>query len=51
MVGTRYVRSQDVGKGGTMDAKLLGIHHVTAIPGDPQKNVDFYVRVLRLTLV
>ncbi|MDQ7857715.1 MAG: ring-cleaving dioxygenase [Armatimonadota bacterium] len=30
---------------------LLGIHHVTAIAGDPQANVDFYVGVLGLRLV
>lgn len=26
-----------------MTLQLTGIHHVTAIAGDPQKNVDFYV--------
>jgi glyoxalase family protein len=31
--------------------KLNGLHHVTAIAGDPQKNVDFYVGVLGLRLV
>ncbi|MGH2435814.1 MAG: ring-cleaving dioxygenase [bacterium] len=31
--------------------QLLGIHHVTAIAGDPQENVDFYVGVLGLRLV
>ena len=30
---------------------LLGIHHVTAIAGDPQRNVDFYAGVLGLRLV
>jgi glyoxalase family protein len=30
---------------------LLGIHHVTAIAGDPQRNIDFYTRVLGLRLV
>ena len=30
---------------------ILGIHHVTAIAGDPQANVDFYVEVLGLRLV
>jgi glyoxalase family protein len=29
----------------------LGIHHVTAICGDPQRNVDFYAGVLGLRLV
>ncbi len=31
--------------------QLAGIHHVTAIAGDPQQNVDFYVGVLGLRLV
>jgi glyoxalase family protein len=30
---------------------LTGLHHVTAIAGDPQRNVDFYTRVLGLRLV
>ena len=30
---------------------VLGIHHVTAIAGDPQTNVDFYTGVLGLRLV
>ncbi len=30
---------------------VLGIHHVTAIASDPQRNLDFYVRVLGLRLV
>jgi len=29
----------------------LGIHHVTAIAGDPQRNVDFYAGLLGLRLV
>ncbi len=31
--------------------KLEGIHHITAITEDGQRNVDFYVRVLGLRLV
>ncbi|MCD7035913.1 ring-cleaving dioxygenase [Metabacillus sp. GX 13764] len=31
--------------------KNLGIHHITAIVGDPQENADFYARVLGLRLV
>ena len=31
--------------------KLEGVHHITAITGDAQKNVDFYVGVLGLRLV
>ncbi len=30
---------------------VLGIHHVTAIAGDPQRNLDFYTGVLGLRLV
>lgn len=28
--------------------KLQGIHHITAIAGDPQRNVDFYTQLLGL---
>lgn len=34
-----------------MSVKPHGIHHVTAIASDPQRNVDFYTRVLGLRLV
>lgn len=34
-----------------MNSEVHGIHHVTAIAGDPQKNLDFYVGVLGLRLV
>ena len=34
-----------------MDAQLFGIHHITAIAGDPQENVDFYAGALGLRLV
>jgi glyoxalase family protein len=34
-----------------MDKEILGIHHVTAIAGDPQANIDFYTGVLGLRLV
>ena len=30
---------------------LTGLHHVTAIAGDPRRNVDFYTRVLGLRLI
>jgi predicted esterase/catechol 2,3-dioxygenase-like lactoylglutathione lyase family enzyme len=30
---------------------ILGIHHVTAIAGDPQRNLDFYAGMLGLRLV
>ena len=32
-------------------AGLLGIHHITAIAGNPQQNVEFYAGVLGLRLV
>jgi glyoxalase family protein len=32
-------------------AEILGIHHVTAIASEPQKNIDFYAGVLGLRLV
>ena len=34
-----------------MDKPILGIHHVTAIASDPQRNLDFYTEVLGLRLV
>lgn len=34
-----------------MSAQTSGLHHVTAIAGDPQRNVDFYIRGLGLRLV
>ena len=34
-----------------MEKRILGIHHVTAIAGDPQANLDFYAGVLGLRLV
>ena len=34
-----------------MRAEIPGIHHVTAIAGDPQRNLDFYAGSLGLRLV
>ncbi len=34
-----------------MSTDTTGIHHVTAITGEPQRNVDFYVGLLGLRLV
>ena len=34
-----------------MSKAILGIHHITAITGDPQQNIDFYTGVLGLRLV
>jgi glyoxalase family protein len=32
-------------------AQILGLHHVTAIAGDPQRNMDFFTGVLGMRLV
>jgi glyoxalase family protein len=37
--------------GSTMNATIPGIHHVTAITADAQKNIEFYSNVLGLRLV
>lgn len=34
-----------------MSDKILGIHHITAIAGEAQRNYDFYTQVLGLRLV
>ena len=34
-----------------MASHISGIHHITAIAGDPQRNVDFYVGALGLRMV
>jgi glyoxalase family protein len=34
-----------------MDNKISGLHHVTAIASDPQRNLDFYVGLLGLRFV
>jgi glyoxalase family protein len=34
-----------------MNSKIPGLHHVTAIASDPQRNLDFYVGLLGLRLV
>ena len=34
-----------------MKTNISGLHHVTAIASDPQRNLDFYVGVLGLRLV
>jgi glyoxalase family protein len=36
--------------GGKMEKKIGGIHHVTAIASDPQRNVDFYAGTLGLRM-
>lgn len=34
-----------------MSAKILGLHHVTAIAGEAKRNYDFYTKILGLRLV
>ena len=34
-----------------MDNRILGLHHITAIAGNAQRNYDFYTRVMGLRLV
>jgi glyoxalase family protein len=34
-----------------MENKILGLHHITAIAGEAQRNFDFYTRILGLRLV
>src|SRR2546427_6554219 len=36
---------------GLMDSKIHGLHHVTAIASDPQRNLDFYAGLLGLRFV
>src|ERR1700687_3079364 len=36
---------------GSSMTQVLGIHHVTAIASDPQRNLDFYAGLLGLRLV
>jgi glyoxalase family protein len=35
----------------TSNKGVFGIHHVTAITGDPQRNIDFYANILGLRFV
>jgi len=32
-------------------SEIAGIHHITAISGDAQQNLEFYTRVLGMRLV
>jgi glyoxalase family protein len=34
-----------------MGKQIPGVHHITALAGDPQQNIDFYTQVLGLRLV
>ena len=42
---------QDIHKSDNKKNNVLGIHHVTAIASNPQKNIDFYTQILGLRLV
>ena len=44
------LKQSGIDTGGEM-SDILGIHHVTAVAGDPQQNVEFYAGVLGLRLV
>jgi glyoxalase family protein len=49
---TRNNRSKRESKNKTTNNKgIFGIHHVTAITSDPQRNVDFYTNILGLRFV
>ena len=43
--GVRTVRKKKV------NSKILGIHHITALASDAQRNVDFYVGILGMRFV
>ena len=34
-----------------MEKKIIGLHHITAIAGDAQRNYNFYTKVLGLSLI
>lgn len=34
-----------------MESHIMGLHHITALTSDPQKNLDFYAGILGLRLV
>ena len=34
-----------------MENGILGLHHITAIAGNAQRNYDFYTKVLGLRMV
>jgi glyoxalase family protein len=43
--------SNAIAKGSRMSLTVNGLHHVTAISGAPQRNLDFYAKVLGLRFV
>ena len=46
-----HERNPSIYSGYRLARVIPGIHHVTAIAGDPQRNVDFYIGLLGLRLV
>src|SRR5215831_8522720 len=44
-------KSDDNSNNNNNQNNILGIHNVTAIASNPQKNIDFYTRILGLRLV
>jgi len=49
--GGAYLRESVLEKSMSSALRVGGIHHVTAIAGDPQENVDFYAGLLGMRLV
>ena len=49
----RFAPDFAIGYNGYMDnlTPISGIHHLTAIASDPQRNLDFYTKTLGLRLV
>src|SRR4029450_11507838 len=47
----RSERTAIMDSGGHMAPTAQGIHHITAIAGDPQRNLDFYAGILGLRFV
>jgi glyoxalase family protein len=45
------IQTKEIERKRTMTREISGIHHVTAIASDPQRNLDFYTGVLGLRLV
>ncbi|MGH2731547.1 MAG: VOC family protein [Actinomycetota bacterium] len=45
------IETTDTFSRGSIDLRLVGIHHITAITGDAPTNVDFYARLMGLRLV
>src|SRR5205085_4401546 len=48
---SRYPLNNKTRDRSLMDKKISGLHHVTAIATDPQRNLDFYAGLLGLRFV